>query len=294
MVDLDSYFKHQSARVEKYGGQLSPEFQKALVEYHAGVEEKDCDFYHTITLTNGRVVEGEWDLRDHQKTYLGECDVRGKRVLEVGPATGSLSAYMALEGANLVIFDLPFGSCPDLVPFAEIDAEELAASGARSAGRLRNSWWFTQKNLGFEAGAVYGDVYDPPSDIGRFDMTVFGAILLHLSNPFRALQKFAAITENTIVVTDIFSGPARSALASSGSHGGAHLIFAPSEPPSGVVHWWALSPDAIVFMLSKLGFSDATVTTHSPEMMTSKPPLFTVVAHRTVPLKPAQAAPLAG
>ncbi len=148
-----------------------------------------------------------------------------------------------------------------------------------------NSWWFTKRALGFNARAVYADIYEPPSDIGRFDVTVFGAILLHLSNPFLALQRLAALTDNTIIVTDVLSRPSLSALpAAGGANRGAHMIFAPSPLPNGIVHWWSLSPEAISFMLEKLGFPHMTVTRHSPKMMASQPPLFTVVAHRNAPV----------
>jgi SAM-dependent methyltransferase len=58
------------------------------------------------------------------------------------------------------------------------------------------------------------------------------------------------------------------------------MLVAPTSGPIGLVHWWALSPAAVVRMLAVLGFTDATVSLHSPPRMTSAPPLFTVVAHR--------------
>ncbi len=280
---IDAFFGAQRTVKAPFEGQMTPAFQTALADYHAGVTERDSAFYHTIDFGDGVLHQGAWDLRDHESAYLGDYDVGGKRVLEVGPASGFLSAYLASKCADLVVFDLPFGAAPELVPFSEIDnIDEFAASGQRSMEQLRNSWWLTKRKLGFKASAVYADVYNPPSDLGRFDVTVFGSILLHLSNPFRALQMFAATTDSTIIVTDVLGAPSTSPNVSQNLLGAARMIFAPSPLPNGIVHWWALSPDAVRHMLSKLGFSDCVVTTHSPKRMSSAPPLFTVVARRVV------------
>lgn len=277
---IDAYFGDQGSSKGRYEGQLTPSFQSALEDYHAKVTEQDAAFYHTIDFGDGVLRKGAWDLRDHEQTYLGGCDVAGKRVLEVGPASGFLSAYLASKGADLVVFDLPLGSASELVPFSEIDdMEEFASGGRRSVEQLRNSWWLTKRRLGFKASAVYADVYAPPSDLGRFDVAVFGSVLLHLSNPFRALQAFAAVTDSTIVVTDVV-GASSLRPDSQNLYGAAHMIFAPSPLPNGIVHWWALSADAVRHMLHKLGFTECVVTTHSPKRMPSSPPLFTVVARR--------------
>lgn len=279
-LDLDAYFQEQMARPKRYEGQLSPTFQKALEEYHAGITEKDCNFYHTIDLGDGRIRAGSWDLRGHEEAYIGGCDISGKRVIEAGPASGFLSAYIASEGADLVVFDLPFGCGPELVPFPEANMEDVAAGGRQSMKRLRNSWWFAKKALGFDAAAVYGDIYEPPGDIGRFDVAIFGAILLHLSNPFRALQTISAITDETVVVTDVWNARASDIGVNTNSLRKAHMIFAPSALPDGVVHWWGLSPEAICHMLERLGFPNTTVTKHVPKNMPSAPSMFTVVARR--------------
>src|SRR5262249_47083940 len=50
----------------------------------------DCYFYHTLELPGYGLVEGEWDLRAGAEAYLGGVDFRGRRVLEVGPASGFL------------------------------------------------------------------------------------------------------------------------------------------------------------------------------------------------------------
>lgn len=279
-LDLDAYFQQQTAELKRYGNQMSPAFQEALEDYHASITVDDCKFYHTIDLGDGQLHSGAWDLREHEELYIGNFNVSGKRVIEAGPASGFLSAYMASKGADLVVFDLPFGQGPELMPFPGVNMDEMATQSRISMAQLRNSWWYTKRKLGFEAAAIYGDIYNPPEDIGRFDVAVFGAILLHLSNPFRALQALSALTDDTVIVTDVWNAfppvnvePLRK----------AHMIFAPSHLPNGIVHWWGLSPEAICHMLERLGFPSATVTKHVPKNMPSAPSLFTVVARRGKP-----------
>lgn len=274
-VGLRGYFEDQARREPRYGGQTGRAFQAALERHHAGVEAGDCDFYHVVELDDGRRFGGEWDLRGREDEYLGHQSLSGKRVVEFGPASGWLSAHMARRGAALTTFDLPFGAAPDVMPFPGVDAEACRRSGARDFARLRNSWWFTRRMLGFSATAIYADIYDPPADLGPFDVAVFGAILLHLAHPFRALQRAAERTRDTIVVTDVLGPQEDLRIRLPGRDRDlALLAFGPTPPPVGVVHWWALSSEAVTLMLDRLGFTDATVTRHSTL------PLFTVVAHR--------------
>ena len=76
----------------------------------------DCDFYHVIQLPDGRLTTGQWDLRATADQYLGGVDVDGKRVIEIGPATGFLSFHMERGGAQVVCVEPPMDTFWDLVP----------------------------------------------------------------------------------------------------------------------------------------------------------------------------------
>jgi hypothetical protein len=82
------------------------------------------------------------------------------------------------------------------------------------------------------------------------------AILLHLSNPFRAIQQIASVTTKTIVITDLWN----ERLAESGS--GA-MEFAPHPESDDPMTWWYISPRAITRMLLAVGFSKIRMTTHN-------------------------------
>jgi len=59
----------------------------------------DCYFYHTVDVPGVGRVTGEWDLRAGVREYLGSVPFAGKRVLEIGPASGFLSFFMEREGS---------------------------------------------------------------------------------------------------------------------------------------------------------------------------------------------------
>jgi O-methyltransferase len=283
-INLPEYFINNAQAAPRYEGQLKPAFQRALLQYHAGLTERDCDFYHSVDLPSGRHFAGAWDLRGHERRYAGggilaDADFAGRRIIEFGPATGAISAHLAAVG-ELVAVDLPFGAGPELVPFQGVDMAAAAQSGAESAGRLRNSWWFTKAALKYQAQAVYADIYHLPQDLGRFDLAVFGALLLHLSNPFKALAQAATLVDDALIVTEIDNAPAIPGCDRDAPDYPAVMAFNEGPLPQGVVHWWSLSPRAVTRMLERLGFEDVQTDTHTPARMAGKTSLFTVVGRR--------------
>jgi hypothetical protein len=101
------------------------------------------------------------------------------------------------------------------------------------------------------AKAVYGSIYELPDDIGRYDVSVFGSILLHLRDPFRALEQAARRTEEAMVVVE----PLAPGMVGFGN-------IARWNPTGGVnpTGWWHHSPSVIVDMLALLGFPKTSVT----------------------------------
>jgi hypothetical protein len=272
-INIEAWFARQRMSQPPFSGQLDPGFQAALLTHFNKTTEADSVFYHTVELPDGRVISGDWDLRGHEDTYLGGSPFAGKRVIEYGPATGWISAHIAARARALTVFDLPIGAGPDPIPGLFNVPETFALSAAAHTDGQRNSWWFVRNTLGFQAHAVYADIFDPPGDLGRYDIAVFGCILLHLMHPYRALQGAAAITDEAIIVTDL-------ALSPHGREVDPELLFAPSPPPNGVFHWWYLSSLAVCQMLVALGFPQLAVTTHRPVRMPDAPPLYTVIARR--------------
>src|SRR5271165_1314532 len=77
---------------------------------------KDCYFYHRMDIPGLEEVKSSWDLRGCIGPYLGDYDFKGKRVLDVGSASGFLTYSMEKAGAEVVSFDMATGAQWDVVP----------------------------------------------------------------------------------------------------------------------------------------------------------------------------------
>ncbi len=238
----------------------------------------DCYFYHTMDVPGVGRVTGEWDLRDGVREYLGGVSFGGKRVLEIGPASGFLSFHMEGEGADVVGFDLSEAQAWDVVPFARADWARFEAERRVHIRRLNNGYWFCHRARGSRARMVYGSVYAVPAAIGPVDIATFGSVLLHVRDPFLALQNALRLTRETVVVTE----PLWRRLALVGRLVRPPLAFRPdprtAEPRE---TWWTLTPDVVKAFIGVLGFEDAQVRYHVQTAGGRRQRMFTVVGRRT-------------
>lgn len=248
---------------------------------------EECDFYHTVELPEHGVVEGAWDLRGGEDEYLGGVHMRGKRVLELGTASGYMCFHMERAGAEVVAYDLSPEHSYDVVPYARAGyGQDLAGRVRTHIERTNNAFWLGHRLLGSNARLAQGTVYDISPELGVFDVVTLGAILLHVRDPFRALDQALARAGDTVVVTDRTQGPLLRLPLRLSSHLGRTMLFRPEATtcrPEAT--WWRLNPHVIASMLAVLGFEDARTTYHRQLYEKKKTPLFTVVARRTQPLR---------
>ena len=264
-----------------YLGQLDPAFQEALSKRREGADLRDLVWYHTVELPDGRVLPGAWDLRGHEPEYLGGVDVGGARVLELGPAIGYLTYYMERQGAEVVAFEAGFDVSIDFLPVrGREDDEGRLRVMQETIDRNHDAWWYLHRAYGSSAKFVQGDIYDMPSDLGTFDITLVGAILLHLREPWGALSEAARRTTRTMIVTE----PLQDDLQPPESN---IMRFSPSAEHH-VTNWWSIYPGAVVSMLERLGFGRTSVTFHSQRHHLAhdiradaiEQRMYTVVGHR--------------
>src|SRR5690242_1099326 len=99
--------------------------QDVYAEPRVITELRDCDFYHTVDVPGHGCVRGPWDLRQGIDRYLNYAHFSGKRVLDVGSASGFLSFHMEKQGAEVVSYDLSaVDGRWDVVPFAGTNLAE--------------------------------------------------------------------------------------------------------------------------------------------------------------------------
>jgi SAM-dependent methyltransferase len=239
-----------------YLGQLDPTFQAAVAARRADADVSDLVWYHAVDLPDGRILPGAWDLRGHESAYLGGVDLAGKRVLELGPATGYLTFYMERMGAEVVSFEAGFDVAIDLLPVKGVEhVDEKRRVMQETIDRNHDAWWYLHRAFDSSAKFVQGNIYDMPADLGTFDVTLVGAILLHLREPWGALSQAAAHTSETMIVTEPLQDDAQPPEANI-------MRFSPSAEHH-MTNWWSLYPGAVVSMLARLGFGRTETTMHT-------------------------------
>lgn len=236
----------------------------------------ECYFYHTMDVPGHGTVKGEWDLRGRIDPYLGHFDFAGKRVLDVGAASGILSFHMEQQGAEMVSFDLSEDYDWDIVPFAANDAAGMRQERRAHLQRINNGYWLCHRAFGSRARMVHGVVYDIPQAIGPVDVAVFGSILLHLRDPFLALENAARLARETMIVADL------SPYGKLASRYRRTPRFMPrADRPDGISDgWFRLPPLLVQEYLGILGFRRQSISWHDFRYGERMRPIYTIIAHR--------------
>lgn len=242
-----------------------------------------CDFYHAVVVPGHGLVQGEMDLRGRESAYLGRVDFSGKRILEIGTASGFLTFYMEAQGAEVISFDLSEDYSWDVVPYSRIDYPQILRQRKEGIRRVNNSYWLCHRAFNSEARMVYGSAYDVPREIGPVDITTFCTVLVHLENPFWALRNTLPLTREKVIVTEFIWRPfLPSFLFSLAAR--PSMIFLPDYRTSELWDtWWFLSPSVVRAILGVLGFEDSRVTYHLQRYRGRRSLCYTVVAQRSRP-----------
>lgn len=148
-------------------------------------------WYHTMELQHGIVTPGWFDLRP-VVDMLPWPDVSGKRCLDVGTYDGFFAFEMERRGAAEVV-------ATDIPSHEEWDWPPLV----RARGPLALKEIAGEKGRGFEiaSSALASRVQKHEISVyelsrrrlGRFDVVVCGSLLLHLRDPFRALDAIRGV-----------------------------------------------------------------------------------------------------
>jgi hypothetical protein len=249
----------------------------------------ECFFYHTMDIPGRGCIDGSWDLRRGIYRYLGHTPFAGKRVLDVGAATGFLSFHMEQHGAEVVSYDLSPTDRWDVVPYAGTDVIKVIEAVQGDVRKVRNSYWYCHKAFGSRNRMVHGTAYAIPHAIGPVDIATVGSILLHLRDPFLALQNVCQLTREKVIIADMLPrrlfwlwGLGRCLGTCVSPLFGRRARFLPdyrTGSPNNA--WWWLSPQVIRDMIAVLGFEKSRVVYHSQPFFGSRRLLFTVIGERT-------------
>lgn len=239
---------------------------------------EDCDWYHSVDIPGHGEVAGQWDLRSNEAAYTGGIDFRGKSVLEIGPASGYLTFWMERQGASVTALDLSDDHKWDFVPYRGLDLAPANDARKTHLTRLHNSWWFLRNAYQAKANVIYGTVYDTDASLGQFDIVTLSSVLLHLREPYCAIQNAALVCAKTLIISDI-----------------AEEQFLPDWPDlwdkpilyflphaaskSPLDAWHFMTSTVISAMLHVLGF-ETVVSKHTQQFVDGPTKYYTVVGTR--------------
>jgi hypothetical protein len=184
---------------------------------------------------------------------------------------------MERMGASVVAYDLSDEQEWDIVPYAEYDYRRHISQQKEHLRLLNNGFWLAHRAYNSRAKMAYGTVYELPDAIGQFDICTFGSILLHLRDPFLALQRVSSHVKETAIVTDLAPS-----LEDKQFYAGRRVIeFLPNARECRPTEsWWKLTPQLVEEFLQVLGFAHTEVSFHRQLYRQQEIELYTVVGQR--------------
>ena len=196
------------------------------------------EWYHTIDLGNGLVTPGHYDHRNYLEYFGLPDDLSGKTALDIGTASGFFSFEMEKRGAEVLAVDLPRWMEHDFGPHYKPDRtlEELESY-------LNEPFKLAKRVLGSKVKKRSLNIYElSPKKLGLFELVFCGSLLLHLTDPIKALWKLRSVTgDMAIIATGIHKNENEKPLA----------LFAGL---SGGTTWWLPNKRCLEEMVASAGF----------------------------------------
>lgn len=162
-------------------------------------------WYHTIDLGNGVVTPGWFDLRPIVAS-MPWPDVRGKRCLDVGTYDGYLAFELERRGAREVV-------ATDIANHADWDWSRRERNAGVAyiesiAGEKGRGFDIAARAIGSSVVREFISIYElTPERLGTFDVVVCGSLLLHLRDPFRALDAVLSVCGETFLSAEEIDVP---------------------------------------------------------------------------------------
>ena len=255
---------------------------------------EDCEFYHVQNIPGlSEPTKGTYDLRKGINEYLGHVNFNNKTVLELGPSTGYITFHIEKEGGKITSIDLDIKKKNrDIARRVKHNWQEELNIFMKEEERKRNAYWYAHKAFNSKSKLIQCHVNDLPAEIGIYDISVICTVLLHIQNPFLALEKMLRHTREKVIITEPggytrinnFRNIIRNLIRRIMRPVPPLMTFIPNENRT-PFKWWYLSPEIIVNMANILGFEKNTITYHKQTVSGHSSCFFTVVCERTVPIE---------
>jgi tRNA (mo5U34)-methyltransferase len=156
-------------------------------------------WYHAIDLGSGLVTPGIFDHRPYLPFFGIPKDLSGKTVLDIGAASGFFSFEMERRGGLVTATDLPSMTDHD---FGPVYRATVDVPGDDSY--IRQPFLLAREILGSKVVRREISVYEmTPESLGTFDLVFCGSVLLHLTDPVRALWKIRKVTSGMAIIATV-------------------------------------------------------------------------------------------
>lgn len=158
-------------------------------------------WYHTFEFPDGTVTRGFYDHRRAVPKLPFPASLAGKRCLDLASADGLFAFEMARRGGEVVSLDLDDKT--------EEDWQGSGGEDAPTVDGTRRNFELARRALGLDVERVNLNLYDasPERLGGQFDFVFMGNILLHLSDPGRALAAARSVTAGQFLSFEVVSLP---------------------------------------------------------------------------------------
>jgi tRNA (mo5U34)-methyltransferase len=244
---IELWQRPSSPARERERERVEPDENRLAVEPSAPEDVPVPDWYHTIDLPDGEVIEGRFDLRGVVDRYGLPDSLEGKTVLDVATADGFFALELERRGAERVVaIDVPSIRDIEWTQSARQHVDDLA-----HAPRAPEVF----ERAGSSVEYIPMNVYDmSPETLGVFDVVFCGSLLLHLRDPITALERIRSVT-GELAIIETSHDPA---LTDAHPHAqwvsfGAGI---PEDPPGVYGVFFRPAPQALRRMCEYAGFAD--------------------------------------
>lgn len=258
---------------------------------------KNCAFYHVQEIPGlKKPTEGSFDLRKNIDLFLGSCNFKNKKVLELGPASGFITFYLENKGAKMTCIDLSIKKDKwDTIPHANKNWVKIQTQFMKELSKVRNAFWFAHKQHKSKAKLLETHINNLPKSTPIHDYGLVANVLLHIQNPFLALQKMSSKVKERMIITELIddiglvSTKRKLKLSNIGKSISSKYFkkntlikFLPqnSNPNTNYDTWWKLSPSTIIEIMKVLGFEKEKYLEHIQYCNNKPIDMYTIVFKR--------------
>ena len=213
-----------------------------------GSDDASRTWYHTIDLPGGGKTVGWYDTRVAPAHVVWSSGVAGGRCLDVGTFDGFWAFEMEKRGAaEVVALDVDDPEALDWF----YDERERGPEMVREWGSARGSGFVRAAELiDSKVRRVNCSVYNLEESVaGLFDVVFCGALLEHLADPVRALERMREVCRGELMLVD---------------HLDPRLeLVAPRTPAAHFAsdwdQWWRVNSAGLISLVERAGFDIVSV-----------------------------------